>query len=357
MAPSIGSFLVVVAGTIFDGNFASRPIQEDQMGATKPVVIDCDPGIDDAVCIALALASPEIDLLAVTTVAGNATVDVTTVNASAVLAACGRSDIPVGVGARRALVHAYDHGLAPPHGADGIGGAQIAPSSVRPTAEHAVYLLRDVLLAAAPHSVTVVAIAPLTNIALLASLHPELLDRIDRLVVMGGSASRGNITPVAEFNVWTDPESAQRVLSDLSLDVCLIGLDVTRHATLTESHLGILRQRSPLGGLIADMVWGYRDRNADGWSIHDAVTIASIVDPSLLRTAPIHVEVDTGTGLTRGQTICEFADSKGLRVAGEGRFAAAGHVQMGVDLDVDGFRRLLMDRIGWEPGTRKSSAV
>ena len=327
------------------------------MSTAKPVIIDCDPGIDDALCIALALASPEIDVLAVTTVAGNATVDITSFNATAVLAACGRSDIQVGIGARRALIHAYDHGQVPPHGPDGLGGAPIAPSTVEPASEHAVYLLRDVLRAAAPHSVTVVAIAPLTNIALLASLHPELLERIDRLVVMGGSASRGNVTPVAEFNVWTDPESAQRVLSDPGLDVCLVGLDVTRQATLTENHLGILRHRSRLGGLIADMVWGYRDRTDDGWPIHDAVTVASVVAPSLLRTAPMYVEVDTGTGLTRGQTICEVADGGEPRIVGQGRYAAAGLVQVGVDVDVEAFRRLLMDRVGWEPGTREPSTV
>jgi pyrimidine-specific ribonucleoside hydrolase len=315
----------------------------------RPVIIDCDPGVDDTLCLALALASPELDVLAVTTVAGNASIETTSINATSVLAACGRSDVPVGVGARRALVHAYDHGLPPPHGIDGLGGAAVALAEVPPDAQHAVYLLRDILAASEPSSVTIAATGPLTNIALLASLHPELLSRIEQVVVMGGSAGRGNITPVAEFNVWTDPESAQRVLTDPGLDIVLVGLDVTRQATLTPAHLAIVRQRSTLGALLADMVEGYRDRTEAGWAIHDAVTIAAIVEPELVRMVPALVEVDTGTGATRGQTICEFVGAELARVAGTGRYSDAGLVQFAEGIDVEGFRRLMLDRVGRQP--------
>lgn len=325
------------------------------MGPPTPVIIDCDPGVDDALALALALASPELAVLAVTSVAGNATIDITSFNAGAILAACGRSDVPFAVGASRALVHAYEHGLAPPHGANGVGGVGLNPAGVAPAPGHAVYLLRDLLTAAAPHSVTIIATAPLTNIALLASLHPNLLHGIRRVVVMGGSAGRGNVTPSAEFNTWTDPESAQRVLTDPDLDICLVGLDVTRQATLTDAHIDTLRTRGPLGGLLADMVAGYRDRNGDGWAIHDAVTVAAVIEPALVQTAPVRIEVDTGIGLTRGQTICEFQTSAEFgapRAAGRNRYSRAGSVQMAVGLDVDGFRRLMMDRLANPVGQR-----
>jgi pyrimidine-specific ribonucleoside hydrolase len=328
------------------------------MKAPIPLVIDCDPGVDDAWCLALALASPEVDVRAVTTVAGNSPVDVTTRNAGAVLAACGRSDIPVAAGATRGLVHSYGHSLPLPHGENGLGGAAAAPSTVPPVAQHAVYLLRDVLASAAPRSVTVVAIAPLTNIALLASLHPELLGRIDRIVVMGGSASRGNITPVAEFNVWTDPESAQRVLCQPDLDILVVGLDVTRRATVTRRHVDAIRKQSPLGELLAEMVEGYQDNTEGGWAIHDALTLAAVIDPAVVRTSRALIEVDTGTGATRGQTICEFADAKDVRIVGKGRYAAAGQVSIAVDLDVERFRALLVDRVAGRPaGTPEGAGL
>ena len=310
-----------------------------------PLVLDCDPGVDDAWCLALALASPELDVLAVTTVAGNATVDITSLNAGAVLAACGRTDIPVAVGAQRALIHSYEHGLPPPHGANGVGGVPVIPSTVPPSDQHAVYLFRDILADAAPRSVVVAATAPLTNIALLAALHPELLDRIRQVVIMGGSASRGNITPVAEFNVWTDPEAAQRVLSEPALDICLVGLDVTRRATMLPEHVDAIRARSELGALLAAMLDGYLDRGSEGWALHDALVVAALVDPEVLTTRPASIEVDTGTGLTRGQTVCEFVAAEEVRTVGRNRYSRAGRVELAVDLDVERFRRILVDRV------------
>jgi pyrimidine-specific ribonucleoside hydrolase len=225
---------------------------------------------------------------------------------------------------------------------------ELHPSPAAAVPEHAVYLLRDLLAAAAPRSVTIVATAPLTNVALLVSLHPELVERIDRLIVMGGSAGRGNITPCAEFNVWTDPEAAQRVFTEANLDIRLMGLDITAKATLTAAHLDVLRDRSPLGALLADMVAGYRDRGPDGWAIHDAVTVATLLDPTLVQTAPVRVEVDTGTGLGRGQTVCEFVtpgDASAPRAVDRTPYSTAGSVEMGVDIDVARFQDLMLDRL------------
>lgn len=249
--------------------------------------------------------SPELDLLGITTVTGNVPVAATTRNVLDLLHALGRDDVPVAAGAERGLVRA--HGLHPPiHGSNGIDGVDLpaAPAGARP--EHAVAFLAGLLRKAAPRSVTIVAIGPLTNIALLVALHPELTARIARLVVIGGTAGRGNITPVAEFNVWADPEAAQRVLAASDLDVLLVGLDVTRRAVVDEADLHVLRDASPRGAMLADMVLGYAHHPPTGWPLHDALAIASIAEPALLSARAAAVAVDTGFGVSRVQTVYAF---------------------------------------------------
>lgn len=308
-----------------------------------PLVIDCDPGIDDAVALALAVESPEIDLRAVTAVAGNAPVELTMPNAARLLAAFGRPDVPVAAGAARALVRVGWHGLASPHGDDGLGGVQLDIQAAPARPGHAIDALAALLRAAAPHSVTIAAIGPLTNIALLLALHPDCAERIDRLVVMGGSTSKGNITPVAEFNVWTDPEAAQRVLADSELRICLVGLDVTRRATVDHHILDALRARSPQGALLARMVRGYGDRGADGWPLHDVLAVASVIDPTLVKTRPAMVEVETGLGPDRGRTVCRFLDN-GPSPSRRRPGAAVTVCDVAVDVDVERFRALVLVR-------------
>lgn len=314
------------------------------MATGIPLVIDCDPGIDDAVALALAMASPEVDLLAVTTVSGNAPVDVTTGNALKLLRAFGRDDVPVAAGAARALVRVGWHGLPSPHGENGLGGVQLGAAPAITRRQHAVVRLAAILEAAAPRSITVAAIGPLTNIALLLALYPESADRIDRLVVMGGSTGSGNITPAAEFNVWTDPEAAQRVLAESGLDVCLVGLDVTRRATVDDGAVARLRAASEQGAILADMVCGYGDRSPDGWPLHDVLAVASVIEPKLITTRPAQVEVDTGLGSERGRTLCAFGEG-----ACSSRQASISdgpkRCQVAVDVDVAHFRELVLSRI------------
>lgn len=309
-----------------------------------PLVIDCDPGIDDAVALALAVASPEVNLLAVTTVSGNAPVEVSTANGLKLLRAFGRADVSVAPGAARALVRVGWHGLASPHGEDGLGGVELASASAPAAADHAVQRLAAVLRAAAPRSVTVAAIGPLTNIALLLALHPECAEAIDRLVVMGGSTGAGNITSAAEFNVWTDPEAAQRVLADSGLHICLVGLDVTRRATVDGTALAALRAASEQGALLARMILGYGDRRPDGWPLHDVLAVASVIDPTLITTRPAQVEVDTGLGPERGRTVCDFAAAD--RSRRDNSVATPGtRCEVAVDLDVARFRDLVLARV------------
>ena len=182
-----------------------------------PVIIDCDPGHDDAIALLLALASPEIDLLGVTTVHGNQTIDKTTDNALRVLALVGREDVPVAQGSDRPLVR-EPHVAAHVHGESGLDGPELPPRASEPVAQHAV----DFLVEHVTPETVLVPVGPLTNIALA-------LDRgvqPARIVLMGGAVAEGNMTPAAEFNIWADPEAAERVFHS-GLDVTMIGLDVT----------------------------------------------------------------------------------------------------------------------------------
>src|SRR4051812_3079503 len=172
-----------------------------------PVIIDCDPGHDDAMALLLALASPELELTAVTTVAGNQTIEKVTANAIRVLDVAGAETIPVAAGAHRPLVHPAAT-AADVHGETGLDGPDLPPPSRAPEPVHAVELMAR-LLRERPH--TLAAVGPLTNVALLLALHPELAGRIERLVIMGGAVGDGNVTPAAEVNIWVDPEAAQRV--------------------------------------------------------------------------------------------------------------------------------------------------
>ncbi len=317
------------------------------MTQPEAVLIDCDPGIDDGVALALAVCSPEIELRCVTTVSGNAPVVLTTQNALQLLRAFGRADVPVAAGATRALVRTTWHGQRSPHGENAIGGVELPGRTPEKQPEHAVARLAATLLAADAQSVTIVAIGPLTNLALLLALHPECADRVRRVVVMGGSTGPGNITPAAEFNIWTDPEAAYRVLADSGLDVCLVGLDVTRRATLDEHHCEQLRAQSAQGALLADMIRGYGDKRPDGWPLHDVLAVAAVVDPTIIQSRPVNIEVNTGVGSARGQTSCTFVDRG--PAGPKRRGGATKACQLAVDLDVGRFRALVMSRVAGPP--------
>ena len=180
-----------------------------------PILIDCDPGHDDAIAILLALASPEVELLGVTTVSGNQTLEKTTANAIRVLDLVG-SDVPVAAGADRPLIR--DRFVAAyVHGETGLDGPDLPPPQREPVDDHAVDFLAAAL-EASPAPVTLIPVGPLTNVGLLLARHPTATEKIERIVLMGGAIAEGNVTPAAEFNIWADPEAAQRVFTS-DLDV------------------------------------------------------------------------------------------------------------------------------------------
>jgi len=295
-----------------------------------PIVIDCDPGHDDAIAILLALASPEVELRGVVTVAGNQTVDKTTRNALKVLELGGRADIPVvrGAGAplRRPLRTA-----AHVHGESGLDGPDLPEPSATPSdVDPADWLEPGVVL---------VATGPLTNVARLV----ERGVRIDRIVWMGGAIAEGNITPAAEFNAFVDPEAAAAVFGS-GIDLTMVGLDVTHKALFTRAHADRLRRTGRAGRVVAELSDFFQRFHEerygfDGSPIHDAMAVAHVVDPSLLETVHCNVEIETASRFCDGRTVVDrWHATSGRRNA---------HV--GVDVDAARFLDLLHDRIATLP--------
>ena len=298
---------------------------------TTPILLDCDPGHDDAIALLLALASPEVELLGVTTVAGNQTVEKTTANAIRVLELAGRGDVPVAAGAGRPLVR-EPFVAAYVHGESGLDGPDLPPPRGEPVAEHAVELLAERVAGA-----TLVATGPLTNVALLLALHPDAVP--ERIVLMGGAIAEGNVTPAAEFNVWADPEAAQRVFRS-GLDVTMVGLDVTHQALVTARHAEKLRGSGRVGAVVANLLAFYERFHRevygfDGSPIHDAVALAYAFRPDLLETRELNVEIDCESELCRGRTVVDLWRRSGRE--------PNAHVATGIDSQA--FLELLLERL------------
>lgn len=297
----------------------------------RPLIIDCDPGQDDAVALLLALASHELAVLGVTAVAGNVAVERTARNARRVLELAGRGDVPVYAGCPRPI-------LAPPadaahvHGADGLGGAALHAPAAPVAAEHAVAFLIERLMAS-DGDVTIAALGPLTNLALAIVAEPRIVPRIREIAVMGGAMGAGNASPVAEFNVYADPHAAAVVI-DAGAPLTLIGLDVTRCAAATRERLAAIAGHD---GAVARFVAGMltpqlATRGGDGAILHDPCVIAYLLRPELFETARLHVAVETASPLARGQTVIDRRGVTGappnatvaLGVDGDALFALLG---------------------------------
>jgi inosine-uridine nucleoside N-ribohydrolase len=302
-----------------------------------PLLIDCDPGHDDAMALLLALASPEVQLLGVTTVGGNTSLANTTTNALKVLELVGRTDVPVAVGAARPLARELEI-AADVHGKSGLDGPDLPAPSASPVAAHAIDFMAETLRAA-PAPVTLVPVGPLTNVALFLARYPELAERVERIVLMGGAIAEGNVTPAAEFNVWVDPEAAARVFAS-GIDVTMIGLDVTHRALLTDAHVQELRRGGRVGTVVAELHEFYarfhREIYAfDGTPVHDAVAVAHAFSPGIVQTAERHVAVDCASELCRGRTVVDLWRRTGN----------APNARVGVGIDGERFLALLVERL------------
>jgi pyrimidine-specific ribonucleoside hydrolase len=302
-----------------------------------PILLDCDPGHDDAIALLLALSSPELEVLGVTTVAGNQTLEKTTANALRVLEFVGRGDVPVAAGADRPLarelfIAAYVHGES------GLDGPALPAPQGAPVEQHAVDFLAERILGSAS-PVTLVPVGPLTNIALLLSHYPEAAENVGRIVLMGGAIAEGNVTPAAEFNIYVDPEAAWRVFRS-GLPVTMIGLDVTHKALMHDAHAERLRESGPTGRMVAELYdffieYHRRTYEHDGAPIHDAVAVAQVLRPGIVETLPRHVDVDCQSQLCRGRTVVDLWR----------RTENEPNADVGVDIDAEGFLELLSGRI------------
>jgi inosine-uridine nucleoside N-ribohydrolase len=302
------------------------------------VVIDCDPGHDDAIAILLALASPELELVGVTTVAGNQTIDKTTRNGLVTLEVGGRADIPLAAGADAPLQREL-RTAAHVHGETGLDGPTLPEPSAQPVGKHAADFLAELI---APGTV-LVPTAPLTNIALLLERHPEVRDRIDRIVWMGGAIAEGNVTPAAEFNAFVDPEAAAAVFGS-GIPITMIGLDVTHKALFTRAHAEELREAGRAGRFVAELSdffqqFHERSYGFEGSPIHDAMAVAHVIDPALVTTRHVNVAVETSSELCDGRTVVDLRGVTGREP----------NADVGVDVDAERFLDLLVSRIGSLP--------
>jgi pyrimidine-specific ribonucleoside hydrolase len=303
-----------------------------------PVILDVDPGHDDAVAIMLACGAPGLDLLALTTIAGNVPLEKTTRNALRILSLIGHTDVPVAAGAssplRRPLHTAEDI-----HGESGLDGPEIPDPSFEADERSATELVADTLKAT-PEPVTLIPTGPLTNIATFLREYPELKSRIARISLMGGSIGLGNTTPAAEFNVYVDPEAAREVFES-GLPIVMCGLDVTHQADTGPAEREALRSLGRVGGVITELLQFFaatykRAFGFDASPLHDPVAVAAVMEPSLLETRPMRVDVECESELTRGETVCDFYGITGKPP----------NAEVGVALDREGFFDLLYRTLG-----------
>lgn len=268
-----------------------------------PIILDVDTGIDDALALMVAARHPDLDLRAVTCVSGNTSLANVVANTCAVLDLVGAEEVPVAAGAHRPLIE-QPRDASYVHGADGLGNLGLPASNRAVERRHAVELLRQVLTEA-EQPVTIVALAPLTNLALLLRMYPEVTEQIARVVFMGGSASVGNASPVAEFNVWHDPEAAA-IVTGSGLDLTMYGLDVFHQVVVETSEVARLAASpDPVARAVGHLL-GFRGQSDEPALrlIGDAGAVCALIAPELMQIErwPMRVEL---TGLSRGQTVVD----------------------------------------------------
>ncbi|MFF1685815.1 nucleoside hydrolase [Streptomyces sp. NPDC058254] len=308
----------------------------------EPVVIDCDPGIDDAVALMLAFASPELDVTGITTVAGNVGIGQVVANALALCDLIGvDARVPVLRGHAGPLARAVRVPDEPVHGAGGLGGVALARSARTPHATHAVEWLAGQLRERGPAGTTVIATAPLTNIASLLHAHPEAAASIKEIVLMGGAAfAPGNVTPSAEFNFFADPEAA-RFVTEAGVPLRIVGLDVTRKALTTRDDIAqLLADGAPVtdaaGRMLAHLATRYEQRHGvAACAVHDALAVAAAVRPGLLEWTDAWVTVECGGEFSRGKLIADV----------HGRTGLPHNAKIATGVDTAAFRAFLTSRL------------
>ena len=304
-----------------------------------PVIIDTDPGIDDALALMLAFASPELDVRAVTTVGGNTGLTHTTENALRLLHLLDRNDVPVGAGADVPLVRRDSAPDPTTHGVDGFGGV-VLPRAPRDADERSAVQIMVEVIESSETPVTVIALGPLTNVAVLIAAFPRAAAKLERVVLMGGGARViGNMTPAAEFNIWYDPDAAARVFA-AGIPITMVGLDVTHRAVTAPEDWDELRGGGKVAEAVLAMVEFYtayylRVSGSSSTAQHDSLAVAAVINPSLVTTRALYVDVECSGPLTRGMTVVDVHDISKL----------APNADVALEVDSAAFSRLLIERV------------
>ena len=319
--------------------------------SVRPVIIDCDPGHDDALAILLALGSrDELDVVAITVVAGNVPLALTEKNARTICEFAGRTDLPVHAGCARPLVRELvtaEH----VHGKTGLDGPALPEPGTPLAGSHAVDAIVATLRAHPPGTVTLCPIGPLTNIATALQQAPDVVPRIREIVLMGGAIGEGNITPAAEFNIHADPHAAQ-VVFEAGVPLVMHGLDVTHQALVTPARLEAIRQiGTPLSGTVVELldfynVYDQTRRGRVGAPLHDPCAIAYLLNPELFGGRSCHVAIETRGEHTLGRTVVDWS----------GRTPHPPNALVINEIDADGFFSLLTERLGRLPLPAQSAA-
>lgn len=306
-----------------------------------PIILDCDPGHDDAIAMVLALASPELDVKSITASAGNQTPDKTLRNVLRMLTLLGRQDIPVAGGARKPLMRELiiaDN----VHGESGLDGPALPEPDFAPQACTAVELMAKTLRES-PQPVTIVATGPQTNVALLLNSHPELHDKIARIVLMGGAMVLGNWQPAAEFNIYVDPEAAEIVFQS-GIPVVMAGLDVTHRAQIHGLDIERFRQvGNPVATIVAELLDFFMEYHKDakwgftGAPLHDPCTITWLLKPELFTSVERWVGVETQGKYTQGMTVVDYYFLTGKQP----------NTTVLLDIDRERFVDLLVERLAF----------
>ncbi|HHJ4607183.1 TPA: pyrimidine-specific ribonucleoside hydrolase RihA [Raoultella ornithinolytica] len=306
-----------------------------------PIILDCDPGHDDAIAMVLALASPELDVKAITASAGNQTPDKTLRNVLRMLTLLGRQDIPVAGGARKPLMRELII-AENVHGESGLDGPALPEPDFTPQACTAVELMAKTLRESS-QPVTIVATGPQTNVALLLNSHPELHDKIARIVLMGGAMVLGNWQPAAEFNIYVDPEAAEIVFQS-GIPVVMAGLDVTHRAQIHGLDIERFRQvGNPVATIVAELLDFFMEYHKDakwgftGAPLHDPCTIAWLLKPELFTSVERWVGVETQGKYTQGMTVVDYYFLTGKQP----------NTTVLLDIDRERFVDLLVERLAF----------
>ena len=320
---------------------------------SRKIIIDTDPGADDALAILLALNSPELDVKALTVVAGNVVVEQGLDNALKLVSLAGRCDVAVARGAEQPLVQKLITAEFF-HGKNGVGDVELPAPACRADTRFAADLIIE-LVHQYPHEITLVPVGPLTNIALAVSKDPSLVPLVKEVVLMGGAISGGNATAAAEANIYNDPEAA-RVVFEAGWPLTMVGLNVTEKTRFTRADLNQLakthgRENDFAVGVLKFMVDLAGKLGADGTAMHDPLAVGAVIDRSLITTADMRVDVETRGEHTRGETVASRHNSSDRKVRRGNRYIIDGiekvqpNVHVAVESDARRFIQLFIARI------------